>query len=86
MKNDNIVNVPYILYEKEMGNKSTIIKMLIGAVFTLVLLFALTLFMFMKVINSHDYVSYAQDGNGQNNINTGEQGDVTNGAKTVHSN
>lgn len=86
MKNNNIVNVPYILYEKEMGNKSTIIKMLIGIVITFAIMFTLTLFMFMKFINSHDYVSYAQDGNGQNNINTGEQGDVTNGAKTVHSN
>ena len=85
MKN-NIVNVPYILYEKEMTHKVSIIKMLIGAVFTLVLLFALTLFMLMRIVNSHDYVSYAQDGDGQNNINTGTQGDVTNGAKTIHSN
>ena len=60
--------------------------MLIGAVFTLVLLFALTLFMLMRIANSYDYVSYAQDGDGQNNINTGTQGDVTNGAKTIHSN
>jgi hypothetical protein len=85
MKN-NIVNVPYILYEKEMGTKITIIKMLIGVVLTLVIILALTLFMLMRVVNSHDYVSYAQDGNGQNNINTGTQGDVTNGSKTVHSN
>lgn len=85
MKN-NIVNVPYILYEKEMGTKTTIIKMLIGVVLTLVIVLALTLFMLMRVVNSHDYVSYAQDGNGQNNINTGTQGDVTNGSKTIHSN
>ena len=85
MKN-NIVNVPYILYEKEMGNKSTIIKMLIGVILTLVIILASTLFMFMNFINKHDYVSYAQDGNGQNNINTGTQGDVTNGSKTVPSN
>lgn len=86
MKNNNIVNVPYILYEKEMTHKISIIKMLIGAVFTLVLLFALTLFMFMKVINQYEYSDYTQDGNGQNNINTGTQGDITNGAKTIHSN
>ena len=85
MKN-NIVNVPYILYEKEMGTKTTIIKMLIGVILTLVIVLALTLFMLMRVVNSHDYVSYAQDGNGQNNINTGTQGDVTNGSKTIHSN
>ena len=85
MKN-NIVNVPYILYEKEMGTKITIIKMLIGVILTLVIVLALTLFMLMRVVNSHDYVSYAQDGNGQNNINTGTQGDVTNGSKTIHSN
>ena len=85
MKN-NIVNVPYILYEKEMGTKITIIKMLIGVILTLVIVLALTLFMLMRVVNSHDYVSYAQDGHGQNNINTGTQGDVTNGATTIHSN
>lgn len=85
MKN-NIVNVPYILYEKEMSTKTTIIKMLIGVVLTLVIILALTLFMFMKILENYDYVSYAQDGHGQNNINTGTQGDVTNGATTIHSN
>lgn len=78
MKNNNIVNVPYILYEKEMVHKSSIIKMLIGVIFTLVIIFALTLFMFMSFINSHNYTSYDQDGNGQNNINKGTQGDVIN--------
>ena len=78
MKNNNIVNVPYILYEKEMGNKNTIIKILIAAIFTLVITLALTVFMFMSFINSHDYTSYDQDGNGQNNINKGTQGDVIN--------
>lgn len=86
MKNDSIVNVPYILYEKEMGNKFAIIKMLIGIVITLVIILALTLFMFMKVVNQYDYTAYTQDGNGQNNINTGTQGDVTNGATTSPSN
>lgn len=78
MKNNNIVNVPYILYEKEMVQKNLIIKMLIGVIFTLVIIFALTLFMFMSFINSHNYTSYDQDGNGQNNINKGIQGDVIN--------
>ena len=85
MKN-NIVNVPYILYEKEMVHKDSIIKMLIGVIITLVIILALTVFMFMKFINQYDYTSYAQDGNGQNNINTGTQGDVTNGATTIPSN
>lgn len=78
MKNNNIVNVPYILYEKEMVQKSLIIKILMGIIFTLVITFALTLFMFMSFINSHNYTSYDQDGNGQNNINKGIQGDVIN--------
>lgn len=86
MKNNNIVNVPYILYEKEMGSKITIIKMLIGVILTLVIILALTLVMFMKVMNQYEYTSYTQDGNGQNNINTGTQGDVTNGATTIPSN
>ena len=78
MKNNNIVNVPYILYEKEMVHKSSIIKMLMGIIFALVITLALTSFMFMSFINSHDYTSYYQDGNGQNNINKVTQGDVIN--------
>lgn len=79
MKN-NIVNVPYILYENDIKHKEVIIKMLIGIIFSLILFIILSFYMFMSFINNYDYTSYVQDGNGQNNINTGSQGDVLNGA------
>ena len=60
--------------------------MLIGVILALVIILALTVFMFIKAINQYEYSDYTQDGNGQNNINTGTQGDVTNGATTIPSN
>lgn len=36
---------------------------------------------FVWYLNQYDFTSYSQDGEGYNNINTGEQGDVINGAE-----
>ena len=40
---------------------------------------------FLLFLYQYDFVSYTQDGSGYNNINTGEQGDVTNGAEADYS-
>lgn len=40
-----------------------------------------TIFGFIWFLNQYEFLSYTQDGNGYNNINTGEQGDVINGAE-----
>lgn len=56
---------------------------LIGTVKTLSISFALAVIAvvaaFLLYMNQYDFESYSQDGNGYNNINTGEQGDVYNG-------
>lgn len=40
---------------------------------------------FLLFLYQYDFVSYTQDGNGYNNINTGEQGDVINGSNPYNS-
>lgn len=58
-------------------------KRLIGIVKTLSISFALAVTTivaaFLIYLYQYDFQSYSQDGNGYNNINTGEQGDVYNG-------
>lgn len=58
-------------------------KRLISIVKTLSISFALTVIAivaaFLIYLYQYDFQSYSQDGNGYNNINTGEQGDVYNG-------
>lgn len=51
------------------------------AFFVVLGLWAATIFGFGIFISQYEVESYEQDGNGYNNINTGEQGDVINGAE-----
>lgn len=78
MEKKSIVNVPFIAYEKEMSEKNKIITLMSTIIFTLIISIAFICYMFMSFINSHDYRNYDQNGNGQNNINEGTQGDVIN--------
>lgn len=60
-------------------------RRLISMVKTLSISFALTVIVivaaFLIYLYQYDFQSYSQDGNGYNNINTGEQGDVYNGTE-----
>lgn len=71
-------SVPLIIYESEMQHKTNIIKGLIALLFLLVIIFGISVYMFIAFINSYSFVGYDQDGEGINNVNTGEQGDVIN--------
>jgi len=51
------------------------------AFFIVLFLWAATIGGFIWYLNLYDFESYSQDGSGYNNINTGEQGDVINGAE-----
>lgn len=50
------------------------------AFFVVIGLWAATIGGFIWYLNQYDFESYTQDGSGYNNINTGTQGDVVNGA------
>ena len=79
MKEKNsMINVPYIVYEKDMEHKNTVIKFMgVSIMFLIIAIVAIT-WMFMSFINSYDYKNYEQDGNGINNINEGTQGAIIN--------
>lgn len=51
------------------------------AFFIVLGLWATTIFGFVGFLSQYNFESYTQDGSGYNNINTGEQGDVINGAE-----
>lgn len=85
---DDMMQIPYAVYEgTQARNERTTKRLIFAVVFTIILLFAsnaLWLYAWMQ----YDYEStdetttyeYSQDGEGYNNINTGTQGDVNNGA------
>lgn len=50
------------------------------AFFVVLSLWFITIGGFVLFLSQYEFESYTQDGNGYNNINTGEQGDVINGA------
>lgn len=60
-------------------------KRWMAAFFTILFLWMSTIIGFLLFINQYDFQSYEQDGSGYNNINTGEQGDVINGAEVPNS-
>lgn len=51
------------------------------AFFVVLGLWAATIGGFVWFLNQYEFENYTQDGNGYNNINTGEQGDVINGTE-----
>lgn len=77
-ENNKVKSVPLLIYENEMQHKTNIIKGLLILLGISFLILGISIYLFMSFINAHDIASYAQDGNGINNINTGEQGDVVN--------
>lgn len=78
LKKKEIVNVPYIVFEKDMEHKNSIIKMLFSIIVCLAIIIGISIYMFMMFLNNFEFTTYNQDGNGLNNINTGTQGDVVN--------
>lgn len=70
---------------KDARHERTIKRLIIALIIEAVLIFAESA-IWLNAWTQYDYTSeesvYKQDGNGVNNINTGTQGDVNNGADT----
>lgn len=81
---NEVKSVPLIIYESEMKHKTNIIKWLFSIIISLIIVLFISIYLFLSFINSYDFVGYEQDGDGINNINTGQQGDVINGPKTTN--
>lgn len=74
-------NVPYIAHESSMARMERQIKRLwIALIVAVCLLFASNVG-WMIYESQFDTISYEQDGEGINNVNIGEQGDLINGAE-----
>jgi hypothetical protein len=83
MDNDK-ATIPYIAHEGALARMerttSRLFKVIVVLIIALFLSNALWLYAWMQYDYTSNDVTYAQDGEGYNNINAGIQGDVTNGA------
>ena len=84
MEND----VPYIVFEGEQARNERHIKRLwIALIILITLLFASNaIWLYAWTLYDYDTVTYTQDGEGLNNINTGMQEDVVYGSDVADSN
>ena len=75
-------DIPYIVFEGEMARSERHIKRLWIALIVTILLLVATNIVWIVYEMQFSTVSYSQDGEGINNVNIGEQGDVNNGAES----
>ena len=74
-------NVPYVVHESTVARMERIIKrQWIALIVAIALLFA-SFGLFVWYESQFETISYEQDGEGINNVNLGEQGDLNNGSK-----
>lgn len=95
-KDKDFTQIPYIVYESAQARSERTIKRLIIALIISVVLLCGTNALWLYEWTRYDYVTtdtetdtettYTQDGGGINNINTGDQGDVKNGADIQNEN
>lgn len=72
----NPETVPFFVYESEITRADIRFKRMFAAlIVSIVLIFASNMG-WLIYESMYDTISYAQDGNGLNNINTGTQGDL----------
>ena len=74
-------NVPYVVHEGVMSRLERVIKRLWIAVIVAVCLLFASNVGWMIYESQFDTISYEQDGEGINNVNIGEQGDLINGTE-----
>lgn len=73
-----------LLHELQENNKrlvSTLKTTIISFAISVAVIVLMFLGVFLYCVHNLEFESYSQDGNGYNNINTGTQGDVINGAE-----
>ena len=77
----NPASVPYVVHESTVARMERIIKrQWIALIVAICMLFgAFGLFVWYESL--YETISYEQDGEGINNVNLGEQGDLNNGSK-----
>lgn len=83
---ENVASIPYIVYEVSERRHEKLRNALIGIIVALALLLVgsniFAHIYWANLWSQYDTISYAQDGEGYNNIITGTAGDVNNGAES----
>ena len=80
-ENEN-VTVPYVVHEATVARQERQIKRLwIALIVAISMLFA-SFALFVWYESQFETITYKQDGEGINNVNYGEQGDLNNGAES----
>lgn len=75
-KNEQPSIVPYIVFEGELARAERHIKRLWIALIVAIVALLVSNIAWLYYESQFETISYAQDGEGLNNINTGEQGDI----------
>lgn len=76
------VIVPYVVHEAEVSRQERQIKRMWVALIVLIVALFLTNMAWIGYESQFETISYEQDGDGVNNVNLGQQGDVINGAES----
>ena len=76
------VSVPYVVHEAEVSRQERQIKRMWVALVVLIAALFLTNMAWIGYESQFETISYEQDGDGVNNVNLGEQGDVINGTES----
>lgn len=78
----NPASVPYVVHESAMARAERVIKRQWIAIILLICMLFGALGLFVRYESQFETISYEQDGEGINNVNYGEQGDLNNGAES----
>lgn len=76
------VSVPYVVHEAEVSRQERQIKRMWIALIVLAVALFLTNMAWIGYESQFETISYEQDGDGLNNVNLGEQGDLINGTES----
>ena len=75
-------NVPYIVHETAMARNERKVKRLVVALVVAIVLAFATNVGWLIYESQFETITYEQDGEGINNVNYGDQGDLNNGAES----
>ena len=75
-------NVPYIVHEAAMARNERNVKRLVVALVVAIVLAFATNVGWLIYESQFETITYEQDGEGINNVNYGDQGDLNNGAES----
>ena len=75
-------NVPYVVHESAMARAERVIKRQWIAIVLLICMLFSAFGLFVWYESQFETVSYEQDGEGINNVNYGEQGNLNNGTES----